>query len=72
MMMPLQVLRTVLEPLSTEGDLQQFAEAVHAQMTCCAWPLASWEWRNRKEHGDYYNWLYRDYYKDPFLYSSLT
>ena len=26
-----------------------------------SWSLASWEWRNGKENGNYYNGLYRDY-----------
>ena len=30
-------------------------------------PLVSWERRNGKENGNYYDGLYRDYYKDPFL-----
>ena len=30
-------------------------------------PLVSWERRNGEEHGQYYNGLYRDYYKDPLL-----
>ena len=30
-------------------------------------PLASWEGRNEKEPGNYYDTLYRDYCKDPFL-----
>ena len=33
------------------------------------WPLVIWEGRNGKENGNYYNGLYRDYYKDPFLHS---
>ena len=32
-------------------------------------PLGSWELRNGKENGNYYNGLYEDYYKDPFLHS---
>ena len=34
-------------------------------------PLVSWELRNGKENGNYYNRLYRDYRTDPFLRSHL-
>ena len=36
------------------------------------WPLVSRERRNGKENGNYYNGLFRDYGKDPFLHSQLT
>ena len=33
------------------------------------WPLVSWEGRIGEEHGNDYNGLYRNCYKDPFLHS---
>ena len=36
------------------------------------WPLVSWEWRNGKENGSYYDGLYRDCYKNALLHSQLT
>ena len=35
-------------------------------------PLASWERRKGKENENYYNGLYREYYKYPFLHSKPT
>ena len=52
------------EKRSSNQDLQQ-----QSKKASIFWPSASWERRNGAENGNYYNWLFRDYYEDSFLHS---
>ena len=55
-----QMNQDILESERQVGSLTKFGSV---------WPLVSWEGRKGKEHGNYCNGLYRDYFKDPFLHS---